>query len=261
LLFAVRGQTIASSLFTGLGIAAKVWPVAILPLVLLAPIQRRNFGRIFTGMLAALTAVVLAHLPWLIIAPSHALGYLGYFHSRGLQIESLPANAVMLLSQLLHSRVSSVWEWGAFDIVSPVMSSWAAMISTLLAPLTYLVILFLYSRRIGGKQNVELTILGFLAVGFCVLLTAKVFSPQYLLWLCPATLALDLRRTWKIFACFVLVCLLTKLELRFYPALVDQKIDAISVLTLRNLAACGAALVVVGELRRMQIPRAANSET
>jgi hypothetical protein len=112
-----------------------------------------------------------------------------------------------------------------------------------------------------GKQNVELTILGFLAVGFCVLLTAKVFSPQYLLWLCPATLALDLRRTWKIFACFVLVCLLTKLELRFYPALVDQKIDAISVLTLRNLAACGAALVVVGELRRMQIPRAANSET
>lgn len=249
LMFAIRKQYVAASVFVGLGVATKLWPVLLLPVALHGLISQRRVGRVVTAILAAIVIVGTAHLPWLIISPSHAAGYLGFLGSRGLQAESVPANVVILLAKMLHRHVATAPEWGALDVLSPTLVGWAAKISTFLALASYGIILALiYSDRFRGVENPQRLVLAYIAVVLWLLLTAKVFSPQYLVWLCPAIFAVDLKASWKLLALFCAACLLTKLELYFYIQLSDLQMGPIIILTLRNAVVLLMGLVTLRAL-------------
>lgn len=251
LLFCIRKQYLFAGILVGLGIAAKVWPVVLLPVILIEPFKIRNFGGVIAVVAATVFTVMLIHLPWLILSPTHAIGYLSFLGSRGLQIESVPANALMLLAKGFHLPAESVYQWGAQDLVLPRLDEWAAILSTMLAAVLYGLILCLaYFSRTGEAARPQRLIVNYVGVTLAVLLTAKVFSPQYLVWLCPAILAVDLKTGWKFFVFFVVACLCTKLELTFYDALNALQLNAILMLTLRNGAICLMGLVTLRAMAR-----------
>jgi hypothetical protein len=262
LLFCMRKQIFFAGIFVGLGIATKVWPAVLLPMMLIEPFKQREYPKVISTIAAAVITVSLVHLPWLILSPTHAFGYLSFLGSRGLQIESLPANAVMILAKVLHLPAESVYQWGSQDLVSPALDRWAAGMSTLLSAVLYGLTLFLvYFSRTGEADRSQRLILDYVAVILAVLLTAKVFSPQYLVWLCPAILAVDLKRRWELFGFFVGACLCTKLELTFYNALNALQMKAIVMLTLRNVALCLMALLCLRTIARSVVSNEGRNRT
>jgi len=172
--------------------------------------------------------------------------------SRGIQIESLPSNLILLLFNIFHYPAACVFEWGAIDVQSPGLADWIGKISTLAAVLSYGSVLFLVYFRAEANTNPidpdQKLILAYIAVVLCILLTAKVFSAQYLVWLCPAILAVDLKRTWELFGLFVASCLLTKLALDSYDAICDMQFKEDLILTARNACLCLMGLATAFKL-------------
>jgi hypothetical protein len=244
LLLCVRRLYLFSCVLLGLAIATKVWPLALLPVVIIRQLREQDSGGIVASVAAAMLTVIFVHLPWLVVAPSYAFGYLAFLGSRGLQIESVPANVVILFAKALHLPVRSVYEWGAYDLVSAPLDRWVAGASTIAAAILYaLVLARTHSRRMGETDGSQPLILGYVSVILAVLLTAKVFSPQYLIWLSPAIFAINLNRGRTLLALFVAACLGTKLELIFYDAVNALQIKGILLLSERNLMICLMGLV------------------
>jgi hypothetical protein len=154
----------------GAAIAAKLWPVALVPLALAWSWRRGRRVAILAGP-AVLGAIVL---PFAILAPHGLWTSLRGQLSRPLQIESLPAS---LLATFGHPRVVS--SHGSQNIAGHALAGTvetAALVAVLLG-------LWLAFAR-GAME--ERRLVRYAAACVCaVVVLDKVLSPQYLIWLVP----------------------------------------------------------------------------
>jgi hypothetical protein len=169
-----------------LGTAIKLWPVLLIPAVA-APSRARTkalVGTVGTGI------IVVAASLW-VGGFDRLLSPLAYQTDRGLQIESLPALPLMLVWSVIHQPWSIVFsQYITNEIRGPATGLFiqAATLATALA-LLLIAILWFRSWRRGPLLSAAdvgwlmLTITGLFIV------TNKVFSPQYLLWLIPVAVA------------------------------------------------------------------------
>ncbi|MBE3559612.1 MAG: DUF2029 domain-containing protein [Ktedonobacteraceae bacterium] len=114
----------------------------------------------------------------LLLSVEGTLAPLSYFFGRPVQIESLASSLLWLLDRLLGQPQHYVYTFGSLNVLSP----YAALISplmTLIEGAGLLSVLWLQWHR---KIDLPTASLLFLLL---VLLTGKVFSPQYLIWLIP----------------------------------------------------------------------------
>lgn len=172
---AVARRWTASAVWLGLGIAAKLTPVLILPgLVAVAPRRWRA--------LAGASLVVAVFLAPFVF-DLHAMydSVAAYHLHRGVHAESIYGTFVMVARSVFDVDIKVVGAFGAFDIQGTVadrlkiLSNIAAL--GVLADLT-LTTLRRVKRGDGGHLCVVIA-------GSLVLLTAvgRVFSPQYMVWL------------------------------------------------------------------------------
>jgi hypothetical protein len=165
---------------------------------------------------------------------------LGYQADRGLQIESFPASLLVFAQAFHNIGATSGGAHGAFEVFHPVahlmtIASDVGVVAAVVA------IAMLCSRRLRdagspGDRH-EIFIAGTVATLLSVMGLAKLFSPQYLLWvaaLLPLAQARAARRP-VVLAAVAVFALTGYLYLFEYPRLVVMNRLPASMLLVRNL--------------------------
>lgn len=237
---AQRGRWRMAYVALALGALLKIYPLLMLPALWLAEQQARPARTIDTCrkhpwlariqedvqrwhnclpciafLLVVMGSFALLNSQDAVISPLH------YFLARPLQIEALSSS---LLWSVGHFGIPYTidFSFGSLNLESW-LSSWISPFATLLMLSGSLYLFWLqYRRRIDLLQ----AMVGLICV---LLVTSKVFSPQYLLWLIPLLAYLCARgqtnRLWMF--CWATISLLsTAIYLAYYSRLTDPRLDA-----------------------------------
>jgi len=124
----------------------------------------------------------------LILSVDGTLGPLSYFGYRPIQVESFPAG-VLWLTSFIGYPLDFDYSFGSGNV----LSSLAAQISLAFTLCFVLGLLVVYWLQWRGRLNLALACLLTLLV---VIVTGKVFSPQYLIWVTPFVAYVG-RNNWK----------------------------------------------------------------
>ncbi len=247
----------------------KVWPGVLYLALLIA--RRERLRVLAAGAIVSAAVLGLAAL----LGSGHALSFLTQQEDRGLQIEAVAATPYMWLSTGDDAHVyfdRDIWTY-------QVDSDGVGMVAALATPLLVGAVVVLCAlgalavRRSHGREaNVWLAV----ALVAAMIVTNKVGSPQFVLWLTvPALLLAELgaRRHWVGVGAIVAVSLATQLQFPWtYGWLVVGDPGAVLLLTVRNLlhvailvgsvwmllrAGRRGPFAVSGEERREQVANAA----
>ena len=184
------------------------------------------------------------YLPFLILS-GRPLGYIVQYHfERGTQLDSTAASILMVGAKIFGFELSTEFTHRAIHLSGELGSQGAAVCGIL--SIIVFVILTIYlarmiQRQCDGPARGVWLIRGLLATILALLVTSKVFLPQYLLWVCPlaALLAHDnkpqiSRIGWHLFA----VNLISVMGFFFfYPDLIELHLMPGILLLIRNLLA------------------------
>jgi len=233
----------------GYGTAAKIFPGVLAPLLVLGLVPamgwRRSLLRTVPPFLAGFGLTVV---PALLLSVRGTADSVLFHVQRGVQIESLWANAIALLDLFGGPQARTVTSFGAYDLSSSVSDA-AKLLSgvatlAMLAGAAWLV--WRRSRRLGGLGPADWA--AAFAVGvFAFVLPTRVLSPQYLVWLCAPMAALVVllagrRALWALVAAALVSQVIFPFRYsqlrRLYPF-------DVGLLTLRNLLLIVACLLVV----------------
>lgn len=225
-----------------LGFGLKLWPAMLWPVFLIA--ECRDTGRWRWDRLAysLLGAGVLMGLPAL-TNPRQAFTAWHYFLNRPVEVESLAASVTVLLG---HFHL--VYSYGSVNVQAHGL---AHGVSTVLTGLGGVSVVGIWWQQLRGRIDVTDSAILTLLV---VLLTSKIFSPQYLIWLAP-WLAL---KKWNVL--FILAFLTTTAEFPVAWALWPTRV--IILVMVRNAwLLCGTGLFAwqAGLLRRLPQRRLSTS--
>jgi uncharacterized membrane protein len=154
----------------GAAVAAKLWPLVLVPVALVWSARR---GRAWAA-LAGLTVAAAAFVPFAVVAPQGLWSSLSGQASRPLQIESLGA---AILTTFGHPRV--VTTHGSQNVAGHGL---VATVFTLLQVAALVALWIAFARGPATRERfvryVAACVCAFVAFG-------KVLSPQFLLWLIP----------------------------------------------------------------------------
>ena len=158
----------------GLGAVVKVWPVVLLAGL---PGGKRGVRAVVSAIVGVLVVCGL-----LAAGLSGALSFLGHQSSRGIEVEAVFASPFMIASWFGYP-VSTVHEDGNFQLAGP-GTSLVASGAILLTLLGFGIVLWWRLRRFHPERWSPALMYD---AGFTVLLvmvvTSRVLSPQYLIWL------------------------------------------------------------------------------
>jgi hypothetical protein len=235
----------AAALATG----TKLWPALVLPALGAPRVRRSRFVTVLAGVGAVLAVGSLLAAGW-----SRLVSPLGFQAGRGLQIEAVLATPAMLAWAREPGRYAVGYsQHNAFEVSGPGVGLLLAG-TDLLSVLLVLALLLLWWRAWASGGALRPETVGWLVLaavtGFVV--TSKVLSPQYLLWLLPAAAALlatagPKRRTLSVWVGVLLVA--TGLTQLVFPVFYGQLVrpgqwsgPVVLLLAARNLLLVWLAL-------------------
>ena len=175
------GRLRLGSALLGVATAVKVYPVVMLPLVLVAAWRRgaRREAAVCGG--SFVVAVIAIVLPFFVLAPGGVLHALGRQLSRPLQIESLGSSFLLAAHQLFGLGITMRSGSGSQNLDGALPDALAGVQGVLLVG----ALVALWVGFAGGPTEparlaryCAATVCAFVALG-------KVLSPQFLVWLVP----------------------------------------------------------------------------
>ena len=160
----------------------KIYPIVLIIPFLIAQ-QRAEQGKWFawqrwTPLAVFIAVCVVVVAISLRLSVEGTLAPLGYFGNRPVQVESLPASLIWLLSLLRNSSLSYEFTFGSLNVLSH-FSSKVSLLATIL-----LVAGLLYTWWLQWRSRIDLATASLLTI-LVIMITGKVFSPQYLIWVVP----------------------------------------------------------------------------
>ena len=236
LLAVSRNRPLATGIFLGFGIAAKLYPIVVLPVIGVYYMSKREWRPMWILVAGCAGTVFLVALPFYLIAGDGLLVFLHYHQQRGVQIESVTGGLFMLVCVLQHGFAPIGLSYGAWHLHSPFSDALAPLHSILFVSVYALFLGIAYSRfRLSKSESQESRLLELsqlcAAALLIFMLTNKVLSPQYLAWLFPFAALFPIRQAiW-----FVGVGAITMVIVPFcYGALLSCELWAVILLNLRN---------------------------
>jgi hypothetical protein len=243
LLLLLRGRFFLAGLITGAAVFTKLYALLLLvpwAFMLAGERRRRSALSLASG---ALAAMVIIATPFLCLSPGAFLRSTFVYGARPFQVEGLVGAA----SVLVFGKSAIVGGFGSYNVTSP---AWLGSLWSLLLPLGIGGATFLAWRQAwrtppsSEEERATRFIAWTTATLAIVLVTSKVLSPQYLIWLVPlgvVTRGKTLHR-WAIGA-----AALTQV---FYPVLYDLFVEDGSrivalIVTCRNVVLVGLAVAMV----------------
>jgi hypothetical protein len=236
----LAGRPMASGAWAAVGAWLKVWPaLAILGL------PRRDLPRGIAGALAA-TVIIAATL---LLLTTDAMAFLAEQAARGLQVEAVAALPFHLV-RLAGGQVNVVYQFGAHEFVAPgarTLATWATITGVVLMGLVVL-------ARLAGRLEAVIAADVVLATVLFSVVTSRVFSGQYFIWLLGlGAVALGDPRT-RMRAVVALIAVSGLASHLVYPwlysALLDGRPVAILVQVIRVSAIVAASAVAAWQLAR-----------
>jgi uncharacterized membrane protein len=228
----------------GFGIAAKLYPVILLPIFTLYYFANKSYRAIFNLWLATVGTVLIIFLPFIVTSHGNFFYFLTYHKERGLQIESLAAGIIGLIHKLGFTEAKTVAGYGSRDIISPLSNVALGLLPWLLI-IFYSVILVnsFYRFREERHENPVVQNKSLVAYSLLVLLifiiTNKVFSPQYIVWIIPFAALLKPRQLILMLS----ICLTTYMMMSF-GSFRNLDFEKILWLNLRNVLVLGLGVWV-----------------
>lgn len=239
LLSALAGRPVLAGVWIGLGGAAKLYPIVLLPIFCayyFAGKARGALARLVLGCAAAIAAIAL---PFLLIDPPGLLAFLSYHELRGIQLESLPSGVILLAQALGLARVELVFNYGALHLVSPLADAalrWQPLVLILVFGVVYASGLGRFRHEFatsGAVADASLAAYATMAL-LAFIVTNKVFSAQYIIWLLPFAPLLRPRQAGLAAAVFVLTLIIFPFD---YTDLLAMRVVPVLLLNLRNVLA------------------------
>jgi Glycosyltransferase family 87 len=183
------------------------------------------------GTAAFIATLATGMAIWFALGGRRVLESLGYHAERGLEVESLYGGALFLWGTLAGTDAPWVFNYKAFHVAP----EWGARLAPLVLPIQAATILLVMARfwRSGMTEGMRYSASAVLAF----IVTGKVLSPQYLIWLFPFMTVIDGPTGRLARQIFLLGCLTTAL---LYPGpgfimVLDHQPGAILILNLRNI--------------------------
>jgi hypothetical protein len=189
-----------------LGVAAKAYPLVIVPLV--AVYVWRNFSRreALIGLTLFVAVVAVCFVPWVAIAPHGVAWSFRDQGTRPLQIESAGASLWLAAHQVLGLHLKWFFSHGSDNLYGhpPTM---AASVMTVVQ---WLVIVLAWTTFALGRATRERLVLTSAAAVCAFLFLGRVLSPQYLIWLVPLVMIAPGRRGFAAVGLLAVAMMLTQ---------------------------------------------------
>lgn len=247
----VAGMAIAAA------ILAKLYPLALVPALAIPWLMPFDLRRLSRYGAAILFTVLVGLLPFVVLAGPNAFGFLAFQALRGLHIESVGGGLVLLDGLARGHLVELMSPFNAVEVFGPLASAWLAWLP-LLTLLAFAVVGWVGWRRIRAERDAfdavaPSTVIALATASLLVLLvTSKVYSIQYVVWLLPFAALLSGPKFWL---AAVIVGLTMPIHPVLYLDLVAQEPLPILVLNLRNVLVAVLTCWVIADLRPARLPR------
>ncbi len=175
----LAGRLRAGALIVGLGIAVKLYPVLLVPL--LAITAWRKGGRRELGIVVGLAALpaLLAYLPFAVLAPDGVLDSIGRQLGRPLQIESLGSGVLLAL----HHAFGLSLGWASGSGSQNLTGTGPDVVAVLLAIGQVVAVALVWASFARGPATPERLARHAAAAVVAFVALSKVLSPQFLVWL------------------------------------------------------------------------------
>lgn len=228
-----------SLLILAMGINFKLIPLLIAPVFIIGTLpvnslkfkkflffQKEVISKVIFRSLYLISVIILVFLPFYILGGSSTLDFLTYHKERGLQLESVFSSVLVMLNYVGYP-VSVTHGFGAYNLESS-LSPFFVNISSVLVLIGVFFVLFLLYNQLkkcldfkvldNGREENSGTIASnyptlflymILGILFISIITSKVFSPQYLLWIIPLFSLLPINEIRIPAFLFALTCLFT----------------------------------------------------
>ena len=226
----------AAGVALGLGTMLKLYPIALLPVLCVWAIAKRDrpgLARLLVGCASVVVLVMAA--AWALAGPD-SLQWLLYQADRGLQIESLGAGLLMGLHVLFGQPVDVGRGFGTIQVESSGSDLLVAASPIALVVLLGVVVLVALRRfrldedRLGRVPRPSIVLASVAAIA-AVLVGSKVLSVQYVIWLVPFVPFLPVPMRWLVLA---IAALSTAIYTVDYQALMHLEPPWILALVVRN---------------------------
>jgi hypothetical protein len=250
MLFLAHRRPAAAAGALGAGVALKLTPAMLLPLVLILAETRR---RVLWSLVAF---AVVAALPFLPFVGAPQLSSIVTFHAeRPLQVESVPGTAYLIAGALGSPKVSTGDSFGSQFLSAPGSSAVSAVspwVGVLAVAAIYVLI---WRRRTLLRAAPQYAPLAALTCVLAFTVFNKVLSPQFLVWTFPlvALVVVGEGRGQRVCGVLTLVAIaLTQVEFpAHYWAVVGLRPGAVAVVAARNITLAAAAVAGVDALWRL----------
>ena len=182
----------------GLATLSKFYPVTLLVPFLLA-LQQETQAKWYAwrkwlpmGIFVAICTLGIAVS--LLLSVVGTLAPMGYFGNRPVEVESLAASILWVCSLLGRTSLRYTFTFGSLNVLSPL--SWS--VTLLLTVLLGVGLLYTWWLQWRGRMDLAMACLVTLLI---VIITGKVFSAQYLIWVIPlaAYVGQTNRSRWMLF--------------------------------------------------------------
>jgi uncharacterized membrane protein len=245
----VHGRRRLGFVALGLGTAAKIFPVVLVPLAYLHVARRAGVREARRGLVAFLVALGVVVLPFVALSPGGVRFSIARQTGRALQIETLGSSLLLALHDLGGYAAHPAFGSGSWNLTGSLPDALAAL-QTALQLAAVLLVWVVFAR---GPRDREQLLVGSAAAVAVWVLFGKVLSPQYLLWLLPLVALVIGRKPAKLAFPLTLVAALG-LTQAVYPGRYDElvRLDSLAIwlLVARNALLIGLAAALVGRLRR-----------
>ena len=230
--FAVRRSFGWSWAMLGVAVLVKLVPVLLAPLLFIW--QRRTRPRTLWRDVGVGVGVVAAGVvPFVMLAPTGLWRMLHYHLVRPLQIESLGASYMRGITVLAGHPSGVTYSFGSHNLVGTGASVVSAITTAIQVAAIIAVVVSVVRMRTTAPQVYVGAIAATLAV---IVATAKVLSPQFMLWVLPAGVLVAGRYGRLASVLCAAVLLATQFEFPFrYLDLVAGDGAAVALVVMRNL--------------------------
>ena len=243
-------RPIAAGVALGLGVLAKLYPIAAAPALAVAWFAPRDDRRLISFGAATAMTIVVGIVPFLLLAGTDTLTFLAYQSLRGLQIESIGGGLVILMGLAQGTHLPTDAPYKAIEVMGPAARPWllALPIATIAG---FGLLAWLGWRRARNEVRRDGRVAPATAVALAtasvllVLVTNKVFSIQYVVWLVPFAALLPGRLFWLAAA---IVGLTIPIHPVLYEQLIDQEALPVRILNLRNALVIALTAIVFADL-------------
>jgi glycosyl transferase family 87 len=254
---AVRERYRLGGMLLGLGAAAKIYPLLLLPVLVIVVIRQRGLREAILVAGTAAAAAAAVFVPFAIASFSDTWESLRVQFAGGLQIESLASSVLVMtahagekLSALGLPSPSDYTTHGAghglirIDLAGPGVGAATAVMSVLLAAVLCLLWVSLARSKHDPREELlryaTATVASVLALG-------TVLSPQYVVWLIPLVPLVSGRRGTAAILIFVVAAALTNVWIpdRYLEYQGGLGVGPTALLLARNIALLATVVVLL----------------